>query len=104
MPTCISNTMCESFEISSVCSAPHCMYFSNLFVVFMEAGKKHSQILQEQRQNGGLLGGGLRYPMDQLVIFWVQCEQKILDERCDKRVDKMIAEGLLGEMQDFHEV
>jgi len=71
--------------------------------VFMEAGKKHSQILQEQRQNGGLLGGGLRYPMDQLVIFWVQCEQKILDERCDKRVDKMIAEGLLGEMQDFHE-
>ena len=80
------------------------MYFSNLFVVFGEAGKKHSQILKEQRQNGGLLGGGLRYPMDQLVILWVQCEQKILDQRCDKRVDKMIAEGLLGEMQDFHEV
>jgi len=71
--------------------------------VFEEVGKKHSQILEEQRQNGGLLGGGLRYPMDQLVIFWVQCEQKTLDQRCDKRVDQMIAEGLLGEMQVFHE-
>jgi len=71
--------------------------------VFEEKGKKHSQILEEQRQSGGLLGGGLRYPMEQLVIFWVQCEQKILDQRCDKRVDQMIAEGLLGEMQVFHE-
>ena len=78
---------------------PFCFY-----LVFEEVGKKHSQILEEQRQNGGLLGGGLRYPMDQLVIFWVQCEQKTLDQRCDKRVDQMIAEGLLGEMQVFHEV
>jgi len=71
--------------------------------VFEESGKKHSQILEEQRQSGGLLGGGLRYPMDQLVIFWVQCDQEILDQRCNKRVDQMIAEGLLGEMQVFHE-
>jgi len=71
--------------------------------VFEQEGKKHSQLLEEQRQSGGLLGGGLRYPKEQLLIFWVQCEQEILDKRCDKRVDQMIAQGLLGEMQLFHE-
>jgi len=71
--------------------------------VFEQEGKKHSLLLEEQRQSGGLLGGGLRYPKDQLLIFWVQCEQPILEQRCDKRVDQMIAQGLLGEMQLFHE-
>ena len=73
-------------------------------IVFEQEGKKHSLLLEEQRQSGGLLGGGLRYPKDQLLIFWVQCEQPILEQRCDKRVDQMIAQGLLGEMQLFHEV
>ena len=73
-------------------------------IVFEQEGKKHSLLLEEQRQSGGLLGGGLRYPEDQLLIFWVQCEQPILEQRCDKRVDQMIAQGLLGEMQLFHEV
>ena len=72
--------------------------------MFKQQGKKHSQILEEQRMSGGLLGGGLRFPQDQLVILWVQCQQEILDQRCDKRVDKMIVQGLLGEMTDFHEV
>lgn len=74
------------------------------FSVFHRQGKKHSQILAEQResQGGGQLGGGLRFPQDQLAVLWVQSEQKILDERCDKRVDQMIAAGLLPELQDFH--
>ena len=37
-----------------------------------------------------------------LVVFWVQCEQEILDQRCDKRVDKMITEGLIEELKSFH--
>ena len=81
--------------------APDIFFIS---LVFKQEGKKHSLLLEEQRQSGGLLGGGLRYPEDQLLIFWVQCEQPILEQRCDKRVDQMIAQGLLGEMQLFHEV
>lgn len=72
--------------------------------VFREEGKLHSEIIKDQKKDGkgGPLGGGLRFPMDQLAIFWVQCEQKVLEDRCDKRVDKMISAGLVPEMQDFH--
>ena len=72
--------------------------------VFKEEGKLHSEILQDQKKDGkgGILGGGLRFPMSQLAILWVQCEQGVLEERCDKRVDKMLSAGLLAEMQDFH--
>ena len=85
-----------------ICGWPQIILF--ISIVFEQEGKKHSLLLEEQRQSGGLLGGGLRYPKDQLLIFWVQCEQPILEQRCDKRVDQMIAQGLLGEMQLFHEV
>ncbi len=73
--------------------------------VFHRECRKHSEILAEQRQmsGGGLLGGGLRYPKEQVAILWVQCEQKTLDERCDKRVNKMIAAGLIPELQGFHD-
>ena len=102
-----NSTKCTNptLQIFGIFLRPWCYVFiSLLFLVYEESGKKHSQILEEQRKSGGLLGGGLRYPMDQLVIFWVQCDQEILDQRCNKRVDQMIAEGLLGEMQVFHEV
>lgn len=70
--------------------------------VFKQEGKLHSEILQDQKKDGGILGGGLRFPMSQLAILWVQCDQGVLEERCDKRVDKMLSAGLLAEMQDFH--
>ena len=68
-------------------------------------GKLHSEFIKDQKKDGkgGPLGGGLRFTMDQLAIFWVQCEQKVLEDRCDKRVDKMISAGLVPEMQDFHQ-
>ena len=73
--------------------------------MFGKQGKTHSEILREQTQSGaGLLGGPLRFPTDQLAILWVQCDQKVLDKRCDSRVDTMIENGLLSELQDFHKV
>lgn len=71
--------------------------------VYEKHGRTHSQLLKEQRQqnDGGLLGGPLRYPIDRLAVVWVQCDQKTLDERCDRRVDSMIEQGLLKELQDF---
>ena len=72
--------------------------------VFKTEGKPHSEILKAQKLDGkgGPLGGGLRFPLEDLAILWVQCDQNILDERCDKRVDKMIAAGLVDEMGEFH--
>lgn len=48
------------------------------------------------------MGGPLRYPNS--VVFWVQCDQNVLDERCNKRVDKMVERGLIHELEDFHRV
>jgi tRNA dimethylallyltransferase len=72
----------------------------------MSEGTPHSQILEDQKQldGGGLLGGPLRFPLDQLAILWVQCDQSVLDQRCDKRVNSMIQEGLLSELKAFHKV
>lgn len=69
-------------------------------------GRKHSDILADQMASSGgsLLGGGLRYPRDQLTVLWVRCKQTTLDERCDKRVEQMLSDGLLAELQAFHQV
>lgn len=53
---------------------------------------------------GGLLGGPLRFPKEQLAVLLVQCDQEVLDQRCDERVDKMIQQGLLDELKSFHQV
>ena len=54
------------------------------------------------QDGGGFLGGPLRYP--DVVVFWVQCDQAVLDERCNKRVDKMIQRGMVQELEQFHQV
>ena len=50
------------------------------------------------------LGGSLRFAEDTLLVLWVQCEQKVLEDRCDRRVDKMMARGMIKELEDFHAV
>ena len=49
------------------------------------------------------MGGALRFK-DNCLVIWVKCDQEILDERCDKRVDKMMDRGMIKELEDFHEV
>ena len=92
--------------------------------VLSQTGRKHSDLLTEQRNQvgGGLLGGPLRY--EKTLVIWVQCEQETLDDRsvhqriackffqwpsakllmprCDKRVDKMMERGMLKELEDYH--
>lgn len=76
------------------------------FLVMEREGRKHSEILADQMASSGgsLLGGGLRYPRDQLAVLWVRCKQSTLDQRCDKRVEQMLTDGLLAELQGFHQV
>lgn len=73
--------------------------------VFRQTKRPHSEILNEQKgeEGGGVLGGPLRFPPNQIAVIWVKCDQKILDQRCDTRVDKMMRAGMLAELKDFQQ-
>ncbi|KAM4872316.1 tRNA dimethylallyltransferase isoform 2-T2 [Thomomys bottae] len=68
--------------------------------VFEETGISHSEFLHHQHaeEGGGPLGGPLKFPNP--CILWLHANQT--DERLDKRVDNMLAAGLLEELRDFH--
>ncbi|KAK2578470.1 hypothetical protein KPH14_011639 [Odynerus spinipes] len=69
--------------------------------VFEQYGITHTEILKAQRAAGGSgLGGPLRYPNS--IILWLRCEEKVLCERLDRRVDAMMQDGLVEELLDFH--
>ncbi|XP_038613992.1 tRNA dimethylallyltransferase [Tachyglossus aculeatus] len=70
--------------------------------VFEETGISHSEFLRRQQaeEGGGPLGGPLRFP--HLCIFWLHAHQEVLDQRLDRRVDDMLANGLLEELRGFH--
>ena len=72
--------------------------------VYSRHKRTHSEILKEQKseEGGGILGGPLRFDKNELIVLWVQCDQLALDNRCDKRVDKMIEMGMINELKDFH--
>jgi len=70
--------------------------------VYCKTGVTHSKLLQSQKGNDVGMGGGLRFDQENICIFEVWSEQEILDKRCDKRVDKMLARGLVKELLDFH--
>ncbi|XP_063703837.1 tRNA dimethylallyltransferase [Culicoides brevitarsis] len=71
--------------------------------VFAQAGKTLSAIFDEQRneEGGSNLGGPLRYP--HVIMFWLRCDQEVLNARLDKRVDGMVEMGLLPEIRAFYD-
>ncbi|GAB1603521.1 hypothetical protein Ahia01_000633400 [Argonauta hians] len=70
--------------------------------IYEKHGIAKSEILKEQHKLVGsdALSGPLRYL--KCCIFWVQCDQEVLNKRLDDRVDGMLARGLVKEMLDFH--
>uniref|UniRef100_A0A8C5JX22 tRNA dimethylallyltransferase n=1 Tax=Jaculus jaculus TaxID=51337 RepID=A0A8C5JX22_JACJA len=70
--------------------------------VFEETGISHSEFLHRQHseEGSGPLGGPLKFPNP--CILWLHADQTVLDERLDRRVDDMLAAGLLEEVRDFH--
>uniref|UniRef100_G3MKF2 C2H2-type domain-containing protein n=1 Tax=Amblyomma maculatum TaxID=34609 RepID=G3MKF2_AMBMU len=71
--------------------------------VFQVHGRPHSELIGEQQQleGGSSLGGPLRFSRP--CVLWLHCDQNVLDERLDARVDDMIEAGLIQEMEEFHE-
>lgn len=70
--------------------------------VFEQTGRSHSEVLKMQHGADGAstLGGPLRFPHS--CIFWLHCDQQVLDKRLDDRVDDMLRAGLVDELQQFH--
>lgn len=71
--------------------------------VYERSGKRFSSFIKDQQaaSGGSTLGGPLRY--DNLIIFWLCCEQETLNQRLDSRVDDMVKQGLITEIRQFHE-
>ncbi|KZM23327.1 tRNA dimethylallyltransferase [Ascochyta rabiei] len=77
--------------------------------IYLRTGKPASQVYDEQRikreieQNSAEVdqaesSTGLRFPT---LLFWVYANRDILYPRLDGRVDKMLAKGLLSEVEEL---
>ena len=70
--------------------------------IYLQTGKRASDIYAEQRARKEEVSDEeaeepkMRFPA---LLFWVHGEAAILRDRLDKRVDKMLANGLLDEVQ-----
>lgn len=71
--------------------------------VIQRLNERYSEVLKEQRSESGgsSYGGSLRF--SNAVIFWTQCEEAVLNQRLDDRVDEMLERGLIQELETFHQ-
>ncbi|KAI9677603.1 MAG: hypothetical protein M1817_006557 [Caeruleum heppii] len=77
--------------------------------IYLQTKRKASDIYEEQarlRQNDVLQTGqdataptGTRFPT---LVLWCHASSEILKARLDRRVDKMMSEGLLSEVETLH--
>lgn len=70
--------------------------------VYLNTGRTKSSLLGEQQsQDGGnQLGGPLRF--DNVICFWLKCDQGKLDTRIDRRIEGMVAQGMLAELRSCY--
>ena len=69
--------------------------------IYREYGTCHSTLLDQQHQGCNDIRGKLRW--DGALLFSIESDQKVLDVRLDRRVDKMIELGLCSELDEFSE-
>ena len=83
--------------------------------IWLETGDKPSDIYAAQRKSphrspdlldGQAKSGPLASSQSPLkhesLVFWLHCDQSVLDERLRERVDCMIKQGLLEEISELH--
>ncbi|EME85794.1 uncharacterized protein MYCFIDRAFT_202265 [Pseudocercospora fijiensis CIRAD86] len=69
--------------------------------IYMQTGQRASDIYAEQRSEQAMERSEMRFPT---LLYWVHAEQQILRTRLDARVDKMLAQGLLDEVETLDTV
>ncbi|KAF0697788.1 Aste57867_11547 [Aphanomyces stellatus] len=62
--------------------------------VFYQTGTKHSELIAKQTAEAS-------ETLFDACMLWVDCERAVLNERLDKRVDKMVDDGLVPEIEDL---
>lgn len=73
--------------------------------IYLKTGKPASQLYDEQRLKKEMPAAeledasGLRFPT---LLFWVHASKDILTKRLDSRVDRMMENGLLSEVETLH--
>ncbi|KAF1918580.1 IPP transferase-domain-containing protein [Ampelomyces quisqualis] len=75
--------------------------------IFLKTGKPASQVYSEQRlrterlpaASDKLATGSMTSMRFATLILWVHAEKEILNQRLDRRVDKMLERGLLDELE-----
>ncbi|OQS01098.1 tRNA isopentenyltransferase [Achlya hypogyna] len=60
--------------------------------VFLQTGRRHSDLIAEQQH-------AAHEKLFDACAFWVDCDRPTLNARLDKRVDKMIKDGLVPEIE-----
>ncbi|RWS13091.1 tRNA dimethylallyltransferase-like protein [Dinothrombium tinctorium] len=70
--------------------------------IFQQNGCTYSELVARQRSlDGGCnLGGPLRYK--NVIMLWLRCEKDVLKKRLNERAEKMMQQGLIEELSDFH--
>ncbi|CAG0916263.1 unnamed protein product [Notodromas monacha] len=71
--------------------------------VLWQTGRCLSSVHEEQHSHpgGSSLGGPLRFP--NAIMFWLHADQNVLDDRIVERTGQMLSEGLVEELQKFHD-
>jgi tRNA dimethylallyltransferase len=67
--------------------------------LYLRTGRPASEIFQDQRESEE--GRGTRWPS---LAFWVWSGKEQLYERLDRRVDKMVSQGVEEECRELYEV
>ena len=73
--------------------------------IYLKTGKPASQLYDEQRFKNEMLSAEqeatsrMRFPT---ILFWVHASKEVLTKRLDTRVDRMMENGLLSEVETLH--
>ncbi|KAM3123870.1 tRNA dimethylallyltransferase [Candidozyma auris] len=67
--------------------------------IYLTTGERASEVYKRQKLEE-FEDSSLKY---NTLFFWLYCDKDVLSERLDKRVDKMIEGGALGEIRDLYE-
>ena len=66
--------------------------------IFHRTGRTHSDLIREQHAEGGGVAAAAKLRYDRSSIVWLRADRDILRERLDRRVDRMMADGLADEI------